>query len=198
MTNWWRYSPTDAGRSQERAELRECSLLQSSRLNVQGALGHFKLSKSKVGEVATILAAHAPMFCLPFRGPCKHICTYSRCSTRKPYSSFFLSSTLTVNICLNTARELLAELLRKLVSAHWIRGMNNIFKIGCEHWWCTVMLRGPSLPTFKKNYELAWKWCRSVQKERKRISTKFHRKIFTGFQDIRLLLLFTFWDLRCS
>ena len=31
---------------------------------------------------------------------------------------FFLSSTLTVNVSLNTARELLTELLKKLVGAH--------------------------------------------------------------------------------
>ena len=34
--------------------------------------------------------------------------------------------------------------------------------------------------------------CRSFQKEQKRISTKFRRKILTGFQHIRLLLLLLF------
>ena len=37
-----------------------------------------------------------------------------------------------------------------------------------------------------------------VQKDKKLVSTKFHSKIFNGFQDIRHLLRLTFWDLHCS
>ena len=46
--------------------------VQSPRFNVEGALGDFKLPKTKIGEVATILAAHV-VFYLPFRAPCKNL-----------------------------------------------------------------------------------------------------------------------------
>ena len=45
------------------------------------------------------------------------------------YSSFFLSSTLTVNVSLNKARELLAELLKTLFGAHWFHRRSTFIKI---------------------------------------------------------------------
>ena len=64
---------------------------------------------------------------------------WSKSKNGGPTYSPVFSSTLTVNILLNTARELLAELLPKLVSAHCIGDMNNMFKISFQHWWCTFI-----------------------------------------------------------